>query len=75
MDLSGSKEFFAYNAEIWTGAGHSVEMGADEVFRRRQLLFWLWKRHSFAAMHTVQPLLLRQDWRVELGARNMCSNA
>ncbi|KIC48197.1 hypothetical protein [Tateyamaria sp. ANG-S1] len=66
MDLSGSTAFYASTAELAGLAQTGIEMSADEVSKRRQLLFWLLKQEKRAPQKSSQPFLLRQEWRVGL---------
>ncbi|MEM8656364.1 MAG: hypothetical protein AAGF36_16655 [Pseudomonadota bacterium] len=65
MDLSGSKAFYASNAECAGASEHKFEMDSYEVAQRRRLLFWLWKQKDLQVQETHQPLLLRQEWRMD----------
>ena len=65
MDLSGSKAFYTSTDAVACGGQIGVEMSADEVSRRRQLLFYLLKQKTRVPQDSRQPLLLRQEWRVE----------
>ena len=66
MDLSGSKAFYASNAECAGASEHKFEMDSYEIAQRRRLLFWLWKQKDRQSQKASQPLLLRQEWRAEI---------